>query len=49
VVAFSSRVDLAKAAGVAAGDGNAFRRRRMTRRELEALLSAPDEARLKDL
>jgi hypothetical protein len=49
VVAFSSRVDLASADGVAAGSGATFRRRRILRRDFESLLAEPDEQRLRGL
>jgi hypothetical protein len=49
VVAFSDRVDLGSARGVSFQDGTAFRQRRMPRKEFEALLSGPDEARVRRL
>lgn len=49
LVAFDGHVALEEAASVRGGDGVAFARRRIERGELEALLQAPDSARIRDL
>lgn len=49
LVCFDRHVDLAAARSVAAGDGTAFRRRRIPRGELQRLLADPDEALVRDL
>lgn len=49
LVAFERRVDLDGPVTVASADGTAFHRRRMPRRDFEALIEAPDAGRLRDL
>jgi hypothetical protein len=49
MVCFDRHVDLSAASSVAAGDGTAFRRRRIPRGELQRLLADPDESLVRDL
>lgn len=49
LVAFDRRIPLDEAAEVATATGSAFRRRPMTRRDLEALVEDPASERLEDL
>lgn len=49
LVCFGRRIDLAQARGVRFGDGVAFSPRRMHRRDLQRLVTEPDEAQVSTL